>query len=79
MASPVTPPTLAITGGDTINYKGAEYVVSSVAAGVNDGLGTISYAVTLTGGTVITCSANDTILSHEIQNGTQYWAQTANA
>lgn len=79
MASIPKPFTLSIQGGDTINYKGTEYVITNVAAGVDNGEGVISYSVTLTGGAVITCSANDTILSSSNNGGVSTWAQTAEA
>lgn len=62
-----------------MNYGGQNYVITSVAAGVDDGLGNISYAVTLTGGRIITVSAKNCV--QELQNasatGADLWVQNA--
>jgi hypothetical protein len=46
--------TLAISVNDLINYKGQNYVISAVAAGVDDGVGGVTYVLTLTGAPVST-------------------------
>ena len=61
-------PTLLITAGDSMNYGGTEYIVSSVGAGSDNGQGLITYSVVLTGGPTITCSYKNTVLSSKPTN-----------
>ncbi len=45
---------LSISANDIINYKGQYYVISNVAAGVDDGNGGLTYVLTLIGAPVST-------------------------
>lgn len=77
MASIPKPQTLTINVGDIMNYQGKNYTITAVGAGVDDGKGTISYAVTVNG-VVVTVSANDTVLmnpgTEASSTGVQVWA-----
>ena len=85
MPSVPKPFVLAITAGDSINYKGSNYPISNVAAGVDDGNGNTTYVLTLTGAPVstITVSAKNTVASSQTGatggTGPTLWVQTANA
>ena len=87
MPSVPKPFTLSITTNDYFNFKGVEYGIESVGAGVDDGKGNISYAIildtTVPDDQVITVSAKDTILeySETDADGTthQHWVQSAAA
>lgn len=72
-----TPPTLSINVGDVINYKGVNYAITNVGAAVDDGKGKITYALTLTGGTIITVSAETTVIQNPgtkaANTGVQTW------
>jgi len=81
---PNAPDISEMTTGDTINYKGQSYGITSLGNYVNDGGGRGHRTVTLNDGhsTVITVSTKDTVCSsYNIpQNGTQVavWSQSVN-
>ena len=75
--------TLTFATNDLINYKGQNYAISSAAAGVDDGNGTISYVLTLVGAPVstITVSYKNCVQSVDqgSPTGITTWVQTVNA
>lgn len=86
MASIPAPVTLNIKTTDKMNYKGQQYGITAVAAGVDDGKGTISYAVTLndSNADVVTVSANNCVLMSTISDVSgnilyQAWEQSVAA
>ncbi len=81
MSSIPAPPTLSITTRDKMNYGGQLHGISSVAAGVDDNNGKVSYAVVLDNGIALTLSADDTILSAEegSSTGVNTWVQSVKA
>lgn len=77
---PTTLPTLSV--GDQINYKGQQVTITAVAAGVDDGNGTISYNVTLSaaGNPVVTVSANNCVINNPgteaSSTGVEIWSRS---
>lgn len=76
MSSVPKPLTLALLVGDTVNSKGQVYVISAVAAGVDDSLGRITYAVTIPT-KILTLSAYDTVLESTNQAGQSIWIHSS--
>ena len=82
MASVPKPFTLSINVGDTMNYKGQQYAITNVGAGVDNNAGVINYAVTLSNGTVLSVNANNCVVENPgtgaANTGVQVWKQTVN-
>ena len=68
-----TPATLNIAVNDYINILGQNYLITNVAAGVDNGLGRITYLVTCAGGRTVTVSAFRTVLAYANSAGVKTW------